>query len=674
MSTLEEKYRSADRHIKTFLELSESNRNGRRHTGRRIAFEFKTPSPIELKAELGRKWRVNVERLLILCKIIERSSTFDSRKEKYREFYLSVIDRGLMKHLGTKSHVSVLKLIRLAEKIGMLHCTHRSQGNILNAAMPSTFLYNEQLKPLLLNLNSNSDTIYENKPQVAAKTNSDTIYENKRQNALLSSSDSNSDTIIGDKRQNQFFNSESISEDELLRVFELNFKKYFECSADLKSKRTVGRFKKGEKKWLRFRKGNLGMKSVSDEEIKEELHKTYGGILKNLQEIIDHENRLLPDVLKKRAKIRIQRSRARKVEIEKSQEDILREYEDGAKPTRQYRTVGGMVTKISLRSTSPFCLTSYEERESVLRSMGFEHTDWEYDVKSSIYRVAYSIIYGKWLPNSVDFYEVLKPEGSTLDRQTFKKFLMRLMFSPSVKDVLHKLYPKNDGQGRNEWEDANADFEKKYEDIEWAVYSYFERYSTVMQESFGSELFLHESYIYEVLNAFLTDLGFKVAQVYDAFYYDDPVVPRIIETMLPVIAKYYRKMLGYELREETEQINHFIEKAKMYDLEIKNKITESIEGEFPEDEKAVESPSKFAWAMMPEEKPEEAPAVNQPSEDKKPAETPEELNREALEEVIRAATSDCFSDKPMMEKKEEDVMDVINSLEYRVADSKIDSG
>ena len=210
------------------------------------------------------------------------------------------------------------------------------------------------------------------------------------------------------------------------------------------------------------------------------------------------------------------------------------------------RSKGGYVTKIGIRATSS--VVSLKEHESINPNYKgvwrkdylkeFFGTDkyFEYDVKSSIYRVSYLMNYGEWLDNTYDFYELAygKKFDSPAERAYFKEFAMRLYFdSPSTlynhtKECYAGLL--SSGISEQTIKDGITDLKAKLD------------YS-IGNLPLGSEIFLHESCIYLDLVHELRKQGFKVVQIYDGFYSDQDIRP-ICEKILPVIAEQYQCNYG----------------------------------------------------------------------------------------------------------------------------------
>lgn len=196
------------------------------------------------------------------------------------------------------------------------------------------------------------------------------------------------------------------------------------------------------------------------------------------------------------------------------------------------------VTGIGIRAYSPICSYPKEAADGCASRKCFFESYFGpeakvdvYDVRSSIYRVAFFLNKGKWLNDAQDLYgmmcplELARPE----DRELYKKLAMSLYFSGSPRQVAANMMnrvPRLKGI-------CNLEVL-----TEWASLMQEAMFS-VVGTSIDSEIFLHESCIYLDLHKFLTDKGLKVVQVYDAFYSDDPRLKELCREALPKIAAAY---------------------------------------------------------------------------------------------------------------------------------------
>lgn len=182
------------------------------------------------------------------------------------------------------------------------------------------------------------------------------------------------------------------------------------------------------------------------------------------------------------------------------------------------RSKSGTITKIGFRITNPIVSAKVHDNQNsdyhgpwLKDVLSASFGRWvEYDVKSSIYRVAHLLTYGKWLPDSVDLYEEIAgfEFPSSEYRNFFKVLAMSLYFENSAKSLV--AHYKAKGM-------ALQDSEELLRVIDEAR----ERMRQVCGESLRSEIFVAESCIY--LEAFrrMTERGWRVIQVYDGFYIKD---------------------------------------------------------------------------------------------------------------------------------------------------------
>ena len=203
-----------------------------------------------------------------------------------------------------------------------------------------------------------------------------------------------------------------------------------------------------------------------------------------------------------------------------------------------HRSSKGYITKIGIRAASSVCgLPKVVDEASEVPTRGdffrayFGNTPvYEYDIKSSIYRVAHLMRNHEWLDDSVDFYERMagREFANAEQRANFKRLSMSLYFGGTPREVTHHLidrcphlraYPK--------------------EEIVTAITEAQERMFAVVGESMDTEVFFHESCICMDLLARLLKRGLRVVQVYDGFYSDDPRLGEFCTEWLPEIATDY---------------------------------------------------------------------------------------------------------------------------------------
>ena len=204
----------------------------------------------------------------------------------------------------------------------------------------------------------------------------------------------------------------------------------------------------------------------------------------------------------------------------------------------------GVITKIGTRCTSGLCLLRANDipfgyagltRPAFLERYYKGRAYHEYDVRSSIYRVARFLRTGEWLAGEEDFYALMSPYefADAQERSDYKKLAMRLYFGGSPAKItsafLHEL--RRHGM--------ELDYSK--EEVEGAIGVAQARMFSAVGESIGSEVFLHEGAIYLTLLDRLLGMGMRVVSVYDEFISDDPNLKEICEEMLPKVANDYRE-------------------------------------------------------------------------------------------------------------------------------------
>ena len=221
------------------------------------------------------------------------------------------------------------------------------------------------------------------------------------------------------------------------------------------------------------------------------------------------------------------------------------------KPTLQLRQririsrgATGMITKIGTRCTSGLCLLRANDiphgyagltRHMYLDNYYKGRAYYEYDIKSSIYRVARFLQTGEWLAGAVDFYERMSPYAfrNTQERSDYKKLAMRLFFGGSPAKITSAFFHELRRNG------TELDYSK--EEVEEAVGLAQARMFSVVGESIGSEVFLHEGAIYLMVLEKLLGMGMRVVSVYDEFISDNPRLEEVCEELLPKVANEYRE-------------------------------------------------------------------------------------------------------------------------------------
>ena len=208
------------------------------------------------------------------------------------------------------------------------------------------------------------------------------------------------------------------------------------------------------------------------------------------------------------------------------------------------RGATGMISKIGTRCTSGLCLLRANDiahgyagltRHMFLHDYYEGRAYYEYDIKSSIYRVARFLRTGEWLAGAVDFYERMSPYPfrTPKERSDYKKLAMRLFFGGSPQKITSAFFHELRRNG------MELDYTKQ--EVEEAVGLAQACMFAVVGESIGSEVFLHEGAIYLMVLERLLNMGMRVVSVYDEFIADDPRLAAVCEKLLPVVAAEYRE-------------------------------------------------------------------------------------------------------------------------------------
>lgn len=208
------------------------------------------------------------------------------------------------------------------------------------------------------------------------------------------------------------------------------------------------------------------------------------------------------------------------------------------------RGATGMISKIGTRITSGLCLLRANDiphgyagltRHMFLHDYYEGRAYYEYDIKSSIYRVARFLRTGEWLAGEEDFYALMSPYEfrNEQERADYKKLAMRLFFGGSAKKITSAIF--------HELRKSGTELDYSRQEVEDAVGLAQARMFSAVGESIGSEVFLHEGAIYLMLLDRLLGMGMRVVSVYDEFIADDPRLAAVCEELLPKVAAEYRE-------------------------------------------------------------------------------------------------------------------------------------
>ena len=196
-----------------------------------------------------------------------------------------------------------------------------------------------------------------------------------------------------------------------------------------------------------------------------------------------------------------------------------------AEPTIHRSEKLKLVTKIGFRLTNPY--VSLKEHDNGRAYNGrwrkefmdekFGVGNWRcFDVKSSVPRVTYFLNHGVWLDNDVDVYALMfnegKPFENPIDRDNAKRAFMRFYFDNSPSRISNRLMRNHLADKFAEKYGYSAGVCATVEEIKDDVFK-------VIGKSYGSEIFLYESYLYFKVLTRIMDEGVLPKQVYDAFYF-----------------------------------------------------------------------------------------------------------------------------------------------------------
>lgn len=258
------------------------------------------------------------------------------------------------------------------------------------------------------------------------------------------------------------------------------------------------------------------------------------------------------------------------------------------------RNSSNRVIKVGIRCTSDFCSSDSETRKNFLAKQWGIDKIYDYDVKSSIYRVTYFLNNGVWLNDDVDLYiQMIEKGGVPMSRKTFKNMIaMGMYFGKSEKQSLNWFARKLRFIGKPAMSDSDKE----------EYYGIWRGMREVVGKSYSSEIFLHESCIYIDLLEELIKRGFRVGQVYDGFYSDRPIED-VCEELLPVLAEKYAIKAGFKEEEEPKAEEPKTEKIEIpyqSDVEMENnKTAEALIDDLFADEEDVKTEEEVKTKTQP---------------------------------------------------------------------------
>lgn len=207
------------------------------------------------------------------------------------------------------------------------------------------------------------------------------------------------------------------------------------------------------------------------------------------------------------------------------------------------KSKSGYVTKIGIRATSAVNNLKVHQnenkdyngmwRDDYLKNFFKDEKVYEFDVTSSIYRVAYLLKTGVWLDNNIDLYKILNNGDfeTKEDRDNFKSFAMRLYF-----DRPKQIFNHISSAVPNVIATYGEDVVKKN------ILAAKNRMIEVLGNGIDNEIFYHESNIYLDFVSKLRMMDIKVVQIYDGFFSNEDL--SCYEDLLKGVAEeYYKKLV-----------------------------------------------------------------------------------------------------------------------------------
>lgn len=185
----------------------------------------------------------------------------------------------------------------------------------------------------------------------------------------------------------------------------------------------------------------------------------------------------------------------------------------------------------------------------------------EYDLKSSIYKITHFINFGTWADNTRDFYAEFAPIGiKKEERGLIKAIAMYIYFSDlSDKQIVNQIkikefYQKEidfcneekkkaDKAQNNKLMQAELALSIRKAQLQSLVAEVRENMCKVIGKPLGSEVFVHESAIMNVLLMYAVKKFGKAVCIYDAIFadVDKAVFNNFCELNIAKIAKFYKE-------------------------------------------------------------------------------------------------------------------------------------
>lgn len=176
-------------------------------------------------------------------------------------------------------------------------------------------------------------------------------------------------------------------------------------------------------------------------------------------------------------------------------------------------TKSGAISSISLRATNRIVsLKEHNVTDKDIRTRKKYLTELfgidfqTYDVTASIYQLTHALNTNNWLANEVDMYKEIygKEFDSNEIRNKIKALCMVLYFDKSFAKAQHHIASK---------------MQVDKSSITESLYTIYNNFLTAIGgATYDTEIFLHESVIYNHVTYELVKKGWKVAQIYDGWY------------------------------------------------------------------------------------------------------------------------------------------------------------
>lgn len=209
----------------------------------------------------------------------------------------------------------------------------------------------------------------------------------------------------------------------------------------------------------------------------------------------------------------------------------------------------GTLTKTGIRAYNAYCSIRSQDRKTYLHNLWGDCN--EYDRKASIHSLAYFLNNHKAIPENADIYPYLwrgvdkwcnEEEqykkcsfDNDIQRNNYKSiFGQRLFFCKTENALIHSL--KNGAKNNPIAKKFvnSAKFAEQVKEIR-------ENYYRLIQKTYDSEIFLHESCIMIDLCLAIQKRGYKVVLIFDCVYSDCPNLGAVCADLMPAIMAEYAK-------------------------------------------------------------------------------------------------------------------------------------